>query len=73
MDIENGREVGTMYGRPKPSNVADWRMHIPFPDFAPCSLSRACSHHCRENSYAVRAESVLGGLHHEYYFAPASR
>lgn len=30
------------------------------------------SRHRRGESYAVRAESVLGGLHHEYYLAPAA-
>ncbi len=30
------------------------------------------SRHRREESYAVRAKSVLGGLHHEYYLAPAT-
>ena len=30
------------------------------------------SRHGREESYAVRAKPVLGGLHHEYYLAPAA-
>lgn len=29
------------------------------------------SRHRREESYAVRANSILGGLHHEYFLAPA--
>jgi putative transposase len=31
----------------------------------------ANTRHRREESYAVRANSILGGLHHEYYLAPA--
>ncbi|MGO9329186.1 MAG: hypothetical protein ACLQJ0_13840 [Steroidobacteraceae bacterium] len=34
----------------------------------PCSGSR---HHLREE-LAVRAKSVLGGLHHEYFLAPGA-
>jgi hypothetical protein len=29
------------------------------------------SHHRRGESYGVRAGSILGGLHHEYFLAPA--
>ena len=28
------------------------------------------SRHRREESYVVRAKSILGGLHHEYFLAP---
>jgi hypothetical protein len=28
------------------------------------------SRHRRGESYAVRANPILGGLHHEYYLAP---
>jgi transposase InsO family protein len=29
------------------------------------------SRHRRAESYAVRAKSILGGLHHQYFLAPA--
>ncbi len=45
---------------------------IPDPPPAISDLRKPCSRHRREDSYAVRATPVLGGLHHEYYFAPAA-
>ena len=44
------------------------------PDPPPVIFDFGTSHsrHRREESYAVRAKSVLGGLHHEYYLAPAT-
>ena len=43
------------------------------PDPPPAFLDRRQSHsrHRRGESYAVRAKSILGGLHHEYVLAPA--
>jgi hypothetical protein len=35
------------------------------------SLLESSSRHRRAESYAVRAASVLGGLHHEYSLVPA--
>ncbi len=45
---------------------------VPDPPPAISDLGKPCSRHRREDSYAVRAKSVLGGLHHEYYLAPAA-
>jgi hypothetical protein len=36
------------------------------------ALPESSSRHRRGESYAVRAASILGGLHHEYSLAPAS-
>ena len=44
----------------------------PDPSPAISDLGKPRSRHRRGDSYAVRAKSVLGGLHHEYYFAPAA-
>jgi len=35
------------------------------------NYQRPNSRHRREESYAVRANFILGGLHHEYFLAPA--
>jgi len=40
----------------------------PPPGYRDCHNSK--SRHRREESYAVRAKSILGGLHHEYFLAP---
>ena len=45
---------------------------VPDPPPTISDLGKPCSRHRREASYAVRAKSVLGGLHHEYFFAPAA-
>jgi hypothetical protein len=43
------------------------------PDPPPTNLDHPhpSSRHRRGESYAVRANSILGGLHHEYFLAPA--
>ncbi len=45
---------------------------VPDPPPTISDLGKPCSRHRREDSYAVRAKSVLGGLHQEYFFAPAA-
>lgn len=45
---------------------------VPDPPPAISDLGKRRSRHRREDSYAVRIKSVLDGLHHEYYFAPAA-
>ncbi len=45
---------------------------VPDPPPAISDFGQSRSRHRREDSYAVRAKSVLGGLHHEYYLAPAA-
>ena len=45
---------------------------VPDPPPTISDLGKPCSPHRREDSYAVRAKSVLGGLHQEYFFAPAA-
>ncbi len=45
---------------------------VPDPPPTISDLGKPCSRHRREDSYAVRAKSVLGGLHREYFFAPAA-
>ena len=44
------------------------------PDPPPAALARLppLSRHRRGESYAVGARPILGGLHHEYYLAPAA-
>ena len=44
---------------------------VPDPPPAPSDFGKSRSRHRREEAYVVRAKSVLGGLHHEYSFAPA--
>ena len=44
---------------------------VPDPPPAISSFGRSRSRHRREDSYVVRAKSILGGLHHEYFLAPA--
>ena len=44
---------------------------VPDPPPALRDHQKASSRHRREESYAVHAKSILGGLHHEYSFAPA--
>ncbi len=43
------------------------------PDLPPAifDFGKSGSRHRRKESYAVRAKSVLGGLHHEYFLASA--
>lgn len=43
---------------------------VPDPPPAQHDYKQANSRHRRSESYAVRAKSVLGGLHHEYSLAP---
>ncbi len=43
--------------------------HLANPHFR---IANARSPHRREEWYGVGAKSVLGGLHHEYYLAPAA-
>ena len=45
---------------------------VPAPPPAHRDRQMACSRHRRHESYAVRAKSILGGLHHEYFFASAA-
>jgi putative transposase len=42
------------------------------PDPPPIRFPEPTSRHRRGESYVVSAESILGGLHHEYSFAPMS-
>jgi hypothetical protein len=44
---------------------------VPDPPPAIFDFGKSRSRHRREESYAVRAKSVLGGLHHEYFLASA--
>ena len=44
---------------------------VPNPPPAISSFARSRSRHRRQDSYVVRAKSILGGLHHEYSLAPA--
>jgi putative transposase len=44
---------------------------VPDPPIITKALSEPSSRHRRGESYAVRAESVLGGLHHEHSLAAA--
>jgi hypothetical protein len=44
---------------------------VPDPPTTTTVLPEPSSRHRRGESYAVRAASVLGGLHHEYSLAPA--
>jgi putative transposase len=43
---------------------------IPDPPPAYFDFRKSRSRHRREESYAVRAKPILGGLHHEYFLAP---
>jgi len=43
---------------------------IPNPPPAYFDFQKSRSRHRREESYAVRAKPILGGLHHEYFLAP---
>jgi putative transposase len=43
---------------------------VPDPPSAYRDYQESRSRHHREESYAVRSKSILGGLHHEYFFAP---
>jgi hypothetical protein len=43
---------------------------VPDPPDSTLVLNRY-SRHRREESYAVLAKPILGGLHHEYTFVPA--
>jgi putative transposase len=43
---------------------------VPDPPPAIFDFGKSRSPHRREESYAVRAKSILGGLHHEYLLAP---
>jgi putative transposase len=45
---------------------------VPDPPASPDLHARPSSRHRRGELYAVRARSVLGGLHHEYSLTPAS-
>ena len=45
---------------------------VPDPPPVRIRIPKPTSRHRRSESYAVRAESILGGLHHEYSFAAAS-
>jgi putative transposase len=44
---------------------------VPDPPVITKAIPEPSSRHRRGDSYAVRAESILGGLHHEYSLAPA--
>ena len=44
---------------------------VPDPPPATSSFARSRSRHRRQDSYVVRAKSILGGLHHEYSLAAA--
>ena len=44
---------------------------VPDPPPAWCDYQKASSRHRRGESYAVHANPILGGLHHEYSLAPA--
>ena len=44
---------------------------VPDPPSAFLDLRKSNSRHRHGESYAVRARSILGGLHHEYVLAPA--
>jgi putative transposase len=44
---------------------------VPDPPPADSHYQQPISRHRREESYAVRANSILGGLHHEYFLGPA--
>jgi putative transposase len=44
---------------------------VPDPPAITKAIPEPSSRHRRGESYAVRAASVLGGLHHEYSLAPA--
>ncbi len=54
-----------------------WRPHmalgpgVPDPPLIPVERPHPNSHHRRGDSYAVHAKPILGGLHHEYFLAPA--
>lgn len=41
------------------------------PDPPPAAFPKSSSRHRRGESFAVRAEAILGGLHHEYHLAAA--
>jgi putative transposase len=43
---------------------------VPDPPLAQFDYPYPNAHHRRADSYAVRARSILGGLHHEYFLAP---
>ncbi len=44
---------------------------VPDPPRAWCDYQKASSRHRHGESYAVRANPILGGLHHEYSLAPS--
>jgi transposase InsO family protein len=44
---------------------------VPDPPPAWCDYQKASSRHRHGKSYAVRANPILGGLHHEYSLAPS--
>ncbi len=46
---------------------------VPDPRPAISDFGQSSSRHRREEFYAVRARSILVGLHHEYYLAPQLR
>ncbi len=43
---------------------------VPDPPPAYRDYQQPQSRHRREESYMIRAKSILGGLHHEYSLAP---
>ena len=45
---------------------------VPNPPPAISNFGKSRSLHRCEESYAARANSILGGLHHEYHLAPAA-
>jgi integrase-like protein len=46
---------------------------VPDPPSANIDQPRQNSRHRRGESYAVCANPIIGGLHHEYFLAPAAR
>jgi hypothetical protein len=44
---------------------------VPDPPLINLEHPRTSSRHRRGESYAVRGNPILGGLHHEYFMAPA--
>jgi hypothetical protein len=44
---------------------------VPDPPLANRDSQQPKSRHRRKESYAVHAIPILGGLHHEYFLAPA--